>query len=118
MEKIILLLFISQLSNIFCFPSNLPGNSVQIDENTANCKDGETFVKEFILFECHNSNGVVELRPTACAPENDKNKAVIQPGEFFVTEHFKYQCVNDGTTLALKINSKELEYYISKDQAF
>ena len=108
MEKIILFLFLSQISSVLSFPSNLPINSVQIDENTVNCKNGETFVKEFILFECHNSNGAIEFRPTACAPENDKNKVIIQPGEFFVSEHFKYQCVNDGTTLVLKINSKDL----------
>ncbi|KAE9550430.1 hypothetical protein FO519_006345 [Halicephalobus sp. NKZ332] len=103
--KILLLLVVSQISNVFCFPTNLTGNSVQIDDITVNCQNGETFVKDFILFECRNLNGALESRPIACSPENDKAKTVIQPGEFFVTEHFKYQCINEENTMVLKINS-------------
>uniref|UniRef100_A0A0N4ZWF8 Abnormal cell migration protein 18-like fibronectin type I domain-containing protein n=1 Tax=Parastrongyloides trichosuri TaxID=131310 RepID=A0A0N4ZWF8_PARTI len=101
----IFVVFLLGLSNAVEF--SFSEDSVPVTDALVDCNIGETWVKNYIKYECSNQEGSgddsIIARAIGCSPDNSLSGPTILPDQTYSNDHFKYSCSIEGDDVVLKI---------------
>uniref|UniRef100_A0A0K0DY86 Abnormal cell migration protein 18-like fibronectin type I domain-containing protein n=1 Tax=Strongyloides stercoralis TaxID=6248 RepID=A0A0K0DY86_STRER len=111
-KNIILIFFI--ISTINAVEFSFSEDSAPISEALVDCNIGETWVRNYIKYECMNIEGSgddsIIGKAVGCSPDNILSGPIILPDQTYTNDHFKYSCSIEGDDVVLKIlNCIDLE---------